>query len=77
MAHMVRHCTQIVDVRGEAVSKRRRISATLHPNVFLIPLPQLRARLGELDRARPVITVCNAGKTRCVRMMLVTPLPWH
>jgi rhodanese-related sulfurtransferase len=28
-----------------------------------IPLAQLRSRLGELDRARPVITVCALGKT--------------
>jgi len=28
-----------------------------------IPLPALRQRLGELDRNRPVVTVCALGKT--------------
>ncbi len=28
-----------------------------------IPLPMLRARMDELDRSKPVVTVCALGKT--------------
>ncbi|HWA28657.1 MAG TPA: FAD-dependent oxidoreductase [Lacunisphaera sp.] len=51
---------QVLDVRPPALVQ-------LHPipreGVINIPLPTLRARLGELDLARPVVTVCALGKT--------------
>jgi len=49
---------QIVDVRPPEV-------AGLHPipGSVNIPYGQLRSRLEELDRTRPVITVCALGKT--------------
>ena len=53
-----------MDVRHELVSQLRPLSSKLCPQVLTIPMAQLRARLNELDRSRPVITVCNVGKTR-------------
>jgi NADPH-dependent 2,4-dienoyl-CoA reductase/sulfur reductase-like enzyme/rhodanese-related sulfurtransferase len=51
---------QILDVRPPPL-------VAAHPlpraGTINIPLGALRARLGELDRARPVITVCALGKT--------------
>ncbi len=53
---------QILDVRPPAL-------AQAHPlplggrAVLNIPLAALRSRLGELDKARPVVTVCAMGKT--------------
>ena len=48
---------QIVDVReGEEVREG------MIPGAIHIPLGQLAARAGELDRERPVITVCRSGR---------------
>jgi sulfur dioxygenase len=49
---------QIVDVRepGEFTGTLGHIVGAK-----LIPLAELQARLGELDRARPVVTVCRSG----------------
>ncbi|MCC6992878.1 MAG: NADH peroxidase, partial [Acidobacteria bacterium] len=51
---------QILDVRPPPL-------VAAHPlpraGAINIPLGALRARLGELDRTRPVITVCALGKT--------------
>jgi rhodanese-related sulfurtransferase len=51
---------QILDVRPPALVQA-------HPlprgGAINIPLGALRARLGELDRTRPVVTVCALGKT--------------
>lgn len=49
---------QIVDVRPAAISARQPV-----PGAFNIPLSTLRDRLEELDRSRPVFTVCQMGKT--------------
>ena len=49
---------QIVDVRPAATAAKRPV-----PGAKNIPLPDLRARLGELDRSQPVFTVCQMGKT--------------
>ena len=49
---------QIVDVRPAATAAKRPV-----PGAKNIPLPELRSRLGELDRAQPVFTVCQMGKT--------------
>lgn len=48
---------QIVDVRPPE-------SVTVHPvpGAIAIPLEQLRARLHELDKTKPVVTVCALGK---------------
>lgn len=48
---------QIVDVREDEEVAEGRIPGAIH-----IPLGQLAARAGELDRERPVITVCRSGR---------------
>ncbi len=47
-----------LDVRPAAVAQLSPI-----PGAVNIPFPELRARLGELDRSRPWVTVCALGKT--------------
>ncbi|GLH73902.1 hypothetical protein GETHLI_24040 [Geothrix limicola] len=47
---------QIVDVRTQAEFK-----AGSHPRAINIPLDQLEARMGELDRGRPVLMCCESG----------------
>lgn len=49
---------QIVDVRPAATAAKRPV-----PGARNIPLSQLRARIGELDRSLPVFTICQMGKT--------------
>jgi sulfur dioxygenase len=49
---------QVIDVRGtdefdDALGHIR--------GARLVPLPELEARAGEIDRARPVVTVCRSG----------------
>ncbi|MBI5690688.1 MAG: FAD-dependent oxidoreductase [Verrucomicrobia bacterium] len=51
---------QVLDVRPPPLVQAHPVP---HPGVRNIPLAQLRGRLGELDRTRPVITVCALGKT--------------
>jgi len=53
---------QILDVRPPALSQSHPIPAGGRP-ILNIPLAALRGRLGELDRTRPVVTVCALGKT--------------
>ena len=49
---------QVVDVRGKPLA-----DAFPAPGKTInIPFPTLRARLGELDRSRPVVTLCAFGK---------------
>ena len=49
---------QVVDVRGKPLA-----DAFPAPGKAInIPFPTLRARLGELDRNRPVVTLCAFGK---------------
>lgn len=52
---------QIVDVREDEEVREGMIPGAIH-----IPLGQLSAQAGELDRERPVITVCRSGQ-RSVR----------
>ncbi len=47
---------QLVDVREPAELAQARIEGATH-----IPLGQLKARLGELDRDRPVAFLCASG----------------
>ncbi len=47
---------QIVDVRWPNEWEAGRIESALH-----IPQPQLEDRLDEIDRERPVVTVCRTG----------------
>lgn len=49
---------QVVDVRPAASARRQPVPGATH-----IPLAELRSRLGELDRSRPVYTICQMGKT--------------
>jgi NADPH-dependent 2,4-dienoyl-CoA reductase/sulfur reductase-like enzyme/rhodanese-related sulfurtransferase len=51
---------QVLDVRPPPLVQAYPIP---HAGVINIPLAQLRSRLGELDRARAVVTVCALGKT--------------
>ena len=46
----------LLDVREAAELSEGRIAGSAH-----IPLAELPARVFELDRARPVITVCRSG----------------
>lgn len=49
---------QVVDVRGKPLADAFPAPA----KTINIPFPTLRARLGELDRSRPVVTLCAFGK---------------
>ena len=49
---------QVVDVRPAAVVARQPV-----PGAKNIPLRELRGRLGEIDKDRPVYTICQMGKT--------------
>ncbi|MCH7224665.1 FAD-dependent oxidoreductase [Haloferula sp. A504] len=49
---------QIVDVRPPAAVEKLPV-----PGATNIPLPTVRDRLGEIDKSRPVYTVCQMGKT--------------
>jgi len=49
---------QILDVRPAAMAELSTI-----PEAKNIPFTELRDRLAELDRSKPVVTVCNLGKT--------------
>lgn len=51
---------QVLDVRPPALARAHPIP---HPSVVNIPLGELRRRADELDRSRPVLTVCALGKT--------------
>lgn len=51
---------QILDVRPSPLVQKHPLPRS---GVVNIPLAALRSRLGELDRARPVVTVCALGKT--------------
>ncbi|NUU30147.1 rhodanese-like domain-containing protein [Arthrobacter sp. C9C5] len=48
---------QIVDVREPAEVAAGMIAGARH-----IPLGELPARLGELDKTRPVVAVCRSGR---------------
>lgn len=48
---------QLVDVRPALMQAEKPI-----PNAMQIPLNELRGRLNEIDRSRPVITICAFGK---------------
>ncbi len=48
---------QIIDVRPAAVAAKRPV-----PGAVNIPLTQLRGRLGEIDKSKPVFTICQMGK---------------
>jgi len=49
--------TQVVDVRGQALAAAHPVEGAVN-----IPLTTLRQNLNGLDRDRPVITLCTAGK---------------
>jgi NADPH-dependent 2,4-dienoyl-CoA reductase/sulfur reductase-like enzyme/rhodanese-related sulfurtransferase len=51
---------QMLDVRPPPLVQAHPLP---HCGIINIPLAALRGRLGELDRARPVVTVCALGKT--------------
>jgi glyoxylase-like metal-dependent hydrolase (beta-lactamase superfamily II)/rhodanese-related sulfurtransferase len=48
---------QVLDVRNEGEYESSHIPGSLH-----IPYAELRGRLDELSRDRPVVTICKAGK---------------
>ena len=49
---------QIIDVRPAVVSSSNPV-----PGAKNIPLAQLRSRLTEIDKTKPVFTICQMGKT--------------
>lgn len=51
---------QVLDVRPPPLAAAHPVP---HATVVNIPLGELRRRHGELDRSRPVVTVCALGKT--------------
>lgn len=51
---------QIVDLRPPVLVSSHPLP---HSTAINIPLPMLRTRLDELDRSKPVVTVCALGKT--------------
>lgn len=55
-ANAERDRVQLLDVREDDEWAAGRIDGAVH-----IPLGELPARLGELDRDRPVVTVCRSG----------------
>ncbi|NBB79691.1 MAG: FAD-dependent oxidoreductase [Verrucomicrobia bacterium] len=50
--------TQLLDARPAEMAAIKPI-----PGAVNIPFPELRGRLGELDKAKPVTTICALGKT--------------
>jgi rhodanese-related sulfurtransferase len=52
-----RHDVQLVDVRHPHEWQAGHIEGSVH-----LPLDELAARLGEVDRARPVVMVCRSGR---------------
>jgi len=48
---------QFIDVRPQEMVDVRPI-----PGAKSIPIPQLRSRLNEIDKSRPIITICALGK---------------
>ena len=48
---------QVLDVRGVAEYEQGHVPGSIH-----IPFAELRERLGELPRERPIATICKAGK---------------
>jgi len=49
---------QLVDVRPTEMARLKPV-----PGATNIPFKQLRSRLGELDKSRPIVTICAMGKT--------------
>ena len=49
---------QIIDVRPAATAARQPVTGAKN-----IPLLELRGRLSEIDRSKPVFTICQMGKT--------------
>jgi len=48
---------QVLDVRGNAEYEAGHVPGSIH-----VPFAELRDRLGELPRDRPIATICKAGK---------------
>jgi len=46
----------VLDVRGAGEHEERRV-----PGAVNVPLPELAARMGELDRSRPMAVICASG----------------
>ena len=55
-AHANRQDIQVLDVREDDEWAAGRIEEAVH-----IPLGELDSRVDELDRSRPVVTVCRSG----------------
>jgi len=59
---------QMVDVRQPGTA----VPGCLEGHTINIPLPQLRDRLNELDRDKPVYTVCVVGRTAYMAARILT-----
>lgn len=62
---------QVLDVREDDEWAAGRIEGAHH-----IPLGELSARVGELDRDRPVVTVCRSGGRAGKAAELFTEAGW-
>ena len=59
----------IVDVRN-----RVEVEQALFPNSYLIPLPELRERAGEIPRDKPIIVHCASGYRSAAGASILVPL---
>jgi rhodanese-related sulfurtransferase len=66
-AAMARGDLQLIDVREPSELSESRIKGARH-----IPLGQLTAKLGELDRDRPVAFLCRSGSRSAIATRLAT-----
>lgn len=69
--HERRAEVQVLDVREDDEWAAGRIEGAHH-----IPLKQLPARTGELDRDRPVVTVCRSGGRAAKATKLLGQAGW-
>jgi len=65
---------QILDVRPPALSKAHPVPCS---RVLNIPLGELRKRHSELDKSRPVLTVCALGKTSYFASRILSQLGYQ
>lgn len=65
---------QLVDVRAPAEIDGELGHLT---GARLVPLDELRVRMGELDRAEPVVLICQTGKRSALGAMILKKAGWE
>jgi rhodanese-related sulfurtransferase len=63
---MLARGARILDVRTRA-----EFSSGSHPKAINIPLDQLAARIGELDRAKPLLVCCESGARSAIAVSIL------